>query len=561
MNAKKAASPSRWMSKLTIGEPVDLRMICLMRLILASSALFIIFIDPSEPDRLVPITYAALIIYVLYSLALYLISVFKVGAIGSFRSWTTWMDVGWNVALIALSSGTNSIFFFFFFFAILVASFSWGFASGVRITLVSTALFIIVGYATSPAEPHFQLNRFLLRPVYLLVLGYMIAYWGGCEVKLRKRLKLLREISALSNPRFGIDHTITSIMETIRSFYEADSVLLLASEEPGVQSLRRVDRRQDNSRSAATVVNDDVAAVFLSLPDDEALIFRGRHSGTLTYELSSGQIAEDERPHEMLVNALESKPFLAIPIHYRARAIGRCFIIGGNSSYSSSDVDFMLQALDQVIPLIDNIRLVDRLASDAAEREREKIARDLHDSVIQPYIGLQLGLAAISRKVELGDTDALASIKELLDLTSKGISDLRDYTRGMKTADHTDNTLLVPALQRFAAKFSEATGIQVEVEADKIISINDRLAGEVFQMVSEGLSNVRRHSQSKSARAVLTQANGTLLLRIENENPDGPLKNPFHPKSLEERAAALGGEVTVETNRNMSTVVQIQIPL
>ena len=174
MNAKHAAIAGRWM-RTAIPDPVDSRMIGLMRLILACSALFIIYIDPSEPDRLIPITYAALIVYVVYSLILDLVSVPQQGELLSFRSWTTWMDVAWYVALIALSSGTNSIFFFFFFFAILVSSFSWGFAAGVRITLVSTALFIFVGYATAPAEPHFQLNRFLLRPVYLLVLGYMIA--------------------------------------------------------------------------------------------------------------------------------------------------------------------------------------------------------------------------------------------------------------------------------------------------------------------------------------------------------------------------------------------------
>jgi signal transduction histidine kinase len=536
-------------------------MIGLMRLILACSALFIIYIDPSEPDRLVPITYAALIVYVVYSLILYLVSELQKGELRSFRSWTTWMDVAWYVALIALSSGTNSIFFFFFFFAILVSSFSWGFAAGVRLTLVSTGLFILVGYATAPAEPHFQLNRFLLRPVYLLVLGYMIAYWGGCEIKLRKRLKLLREISALSNPRFGIDHTISSIMERIRSFYEADSVLLLVSEKPGVHNLRRVNRTVDHARPAGTVVNHEVAAVFMSLTDNEALIYRGPGSANLSYDISGGKISREQRPHRVLASALDSKPFLAIPVHYRATAIGRCFIVGGNSTYSPSDVDFMLQALDQVIPLIDNIRLVDRLASDAAEREREKIARDIHDSVIQPYIGLQLGLAAIAKKVELGDADTLQSIQELSELTAKGIDDLRDYTRGMKTADNTTNALLVPAVQRFATKFSEATGIRVEVEADKVININDRLAGEVFQMISEGFSNVRRHSQSKSVRAVLTRADSALFIRIENENPDGPLKNSFHPKSLAERAAALGGELTVETNRDMNTVVEIQIPL
>lgn len=74
------------------------------------------------------------------------------------------MDVGWYTLLIALSSGTNSVFFFGFYFAILVASFRWGFAAGLRVTLASAALFTTVGFVTAPAAPVFQLHRFLPRP-------------------------------------------------------------------------------------------------------------------------------------------------------------------------------------------------------------------------------------------------------------------------------------------------------------------------------------------------------------------------------------------------------------
>lgn len=58
-----------------------------------------------------------------------------------------------------------------------------------------------------------------------------------------------------------------------------------------------------------------------------------------------------------------------------------------------------MQLIEHVLPVIDNIRLVDRLASAAAEEERRRIARDLHDRIVQPYIGLQLGLAAVRQRL------------------------------------------------------------------------------------------------------------------------------------------------------------------
>ena len=208
-------------------ESVDDRMISLMRLILALSALLITFIDPSEPDRLVAVTYGALVVYSVYGAVLYYLSL-RGGPLP--RSISHWIDVGCFLVLVALSSGTNSIFFFFFFFAILVASFRWGFKAGLRVTIVSALFFALIGYVTA-AQSNFELNRFLLRPVYLLVLGYMIAYWGGHEIKLKRRLNLLKEINLLENPRFGVSETIGALLERLGSFYKADDCWLIISDE------------------------------------------------------------------------------------------------------------------------------------------------------------------------------------------------------------------------------------------------------------------------------------------------------------------------------------------
>ena len=548
-------------SKRKLIASVDDRMIGVMRLILASSALLIIYIDPSEPDRLVNVTYASLVLYIIFSATLYFLSLLKPGRFERLSTWAPWMDVGWYLVLVALSSGTNSIFFFFFFFPILVLSFCHGFKSGLQITIASAVLFIIVGYATAPAEPHFQLNRFLLRPVYLMVLGYMIAYWGGYEIRLKQRLQLLRDISTFSNPRFGIDHTVNWVMERLREFFDADSVLLiLETKSADGFLLRRVSRENANSNPAGEVVAKDLATLFLSTPADEALIYRGSSSEILSYNITRNEVSRDESRSAPLVNALESRSFMSVPVNYHGRLIGRCYFVSGASNYSSADVNFILQAIDQVLPVIDNIRLVDRMASDAAEHERERIARDIHDSVIQPYIGFQLGLTAVMQKIERGDTDVTERIHELSDLTAKGISDLRHYIRGIKADEGDEDTLLIPAVRRFASKFSQATGIQVEVQATDAIAVTDRLAGELFQMINEGLSNVRRHTRAQKARAVLIQENGNLLIRIENEVSQDTPRVSFRPRSLAERASALGGQLAVE-NEGRSTVVSIRIPL
>ncbi len=211
-------------------EAVDSRMISTMRLVLAFSALMIIYLDPSEPDRLVPITYTALILYTLYSLVLLILALRESALMQAMKKVAHWFDIAWYLILIALSSGTSSIFFFLFFFSILVASFRGGFSSGLKAVVVSSVLFTIIGFATAPAAPQFELNRFLLRPIYMLALGYMIAYWGGHEITLKRRLALLKEVTSLSNPRFGVDRTVGVILEGARAFYDANSCALVMND-------------------------------------------------------------------------------------------------------------------------------------------------------------------------------------------------------------------------------------------------------------------------------------------------------------------------------------------
>jgi hypothetical protein len=191
--------------------------IAALRILLAVSALLIIYIDPAELNRYVTLTYTTLVCYVLYSVTLYALARRRSPLMPSVRTVSHWADVGWYTLLITLSNGTHSVFFFGFYFAILVASFRWGFASGMRVTLVSAIFFSTIGLLTAPPEPHFELNRFLLRPTYLLVLGFMMAHRGGFEIALKRRLALLNDITTLANLRFGVDRTIGSVMEQLRA--------------------------------------------------------------------------------------------------------------------------------------------------------------------------------------------------------------------------------------------------------------------------------------------------------------------------------------------------------
>jgi signal transduction histidine kinase len=219
---------------------------------------------------------------------------------------------------------------------------------------------------------------------------------------------------------------------------------------------------------------------------------------------------------------------------------------------------------------MENIRLIDNLASDAAEQERRRIAADIHDSVIQPYLGLQFGLSALDQKLEAGNTSIRNDVQELLELTNQELVELRRFIWGLRAGEERADVLL-PAIERFAERFSVVTGIKVDVEARGKVKVNDRLAADVFQIVAEGLSNVRRHAFCRDARVEISCKNSSLLLQIKNSRPranpeqergDGHESvKTFRPHSIAERAASLGGDTQVFVDEKDYTVVSVGIPL
>ncbi len=533
---------------------IDLRMISTMRLVLASSALFINMLHPGEASAILGAN-IALGLYTAYSLVIYVLSLRRSKLLP--QRILHWLDLLWYIPLLAFSSGTGSMFFFFLFFSILVASFGWGFTEGIRMTLVTASLFTIVGVLAT--EDKFELDRFLLRVASLLILGYLIAYWGGFEVKLKRRLGLLKDISDFTDPRFGLEQTVSRIMDRLRLFYDADSCLVVVQVPGGSFQLRKVSGSATGD-SVAKTIPDEMASLLLSPSPPAALIFHKRKSRRLVYDIRTGLSSREvSSTFATIANTLETDQFMSLPFYYQARPVGRFYVIGPSQPLDDSDIAFVLQLIEHVIPVLDNIRLVDRLASEAAEYERQRIARDIHDGVIQPYIGLQLGLAAIRQKIERGNNDVAHDVKELTAMTVTEIEELRHYIRGLKASERHD-TMLVPAIRRFASKFSAATGIAVDVKTTKEIGVKDRLAAEIFQMVTEGFSNIRRHTHSPRAEVELDYRKGVFVLKIKNVNDNGT-RATFHPRSLAERAAALGGQLKVYADDTNQTVVSIQIPL
>jgi signal transduction histidine kinase len=532
-------------------------MVSTTRLLLACAGLLVVWLDPAEPDRHTRATYLSLIAYVLYSGVLWLSSrqqqLRRKGP-------SYWIDIAWSTWLIALSSGTQSLFFFGFFFAILVASFGSGLQAGMLATIASVVLFGTVGYWTTPAD-RFELNRFILRPVYLLILGYMVAHWGEFELALGRRLRFLRQVSAIANPRFGIDRTIGDAMQRIRTFFGAEiCVLVTCTEGTGEGIVRRCSRASPEAAYRPERLRAQAIRPLCMVPE---AISAALHPCKKTFRpiretrQGGGPAADPAGDLDGAAEFLGVKSLMTVTWPDRSTVATRLYVgSAAAAGFDTADLEFLTHVVDQLAPVLENIRLVDRLASDAAEIERHRIARDLHDSIVQPYIGIQLGLTAIDQKLRAG-MDVSADVAHLAAVVAQETQEVRRYLSSLATAA-APGLLLRDALQRFTERFTAATGLAVAIVAAADLQVNDRLAAEVFQIVAEGVSNARRHTASNEVIVRLWTRDADLIVEIADSAAASAA--PFTPRSIAERAAALGGRVTVDPH-GTGHLVRVEIPL
>ncbi|MDQ3088927.1 MAG: histidine kinase, partial [Acidobacteriota bacterium] len=261
-----------------------------------------------------------------------------------------------------------------------------------------------------------------------------------------------------------------------------------------------------------------------------------------------------------LADLLEAESFVSIPLFQHEEIIGRVYLTSNKNLFDDSDTEFVRQFFEQILPSIKNIELLDLLASEAAETQRHKISRDIHDSTIQPYIGLKLGLEALEIKSSAGQT-IYDDIETLIKLADSSIADLRGFVRNLEsgTVEQTGD-VLINALRRQIEKFQQFYGVKVQLQAGNNFHLNDRLAAEIFQMVLEGLSNIRRHTAAKSAFVNLSREAENMIVEIANPTAGENTNGNFIPKSIKGRTESLGGELNVERRQNL-TIVVVKIPL
>ena len=474
-----------------------------------------------------------------------------------------WIDTLWYLAITAATGGPGSHFFFFLSFPLLFVSLRWGFRPGMAMAVFASGVLWASGVLRSGTAAALLNADVFLPPFGLLALGYLMATWANSDLTLNRRLSALKDFNALCSPRFNIEQMIDRVVRHLATLHRVDKFALLLREADRPPKVFRADLPEAMYQvsEAAAVEIDNVIA---GLDVNGTVIYSGKH-GVMPAEVYNTDektpIHKRHLVHAGLISdRLDAAGFGCLQFPLRQGGAARLFVWSDKFRFGKADLSFLHQLSEQMAPRIENVQLLDRLAGEVADAERQKISRDIHDSAIQPYIGLKFGLEALARKIP-AESPVAGDIRRLVEVATSEINELRTFVKGLRGDEDPGRAALVPALRRQAARFSELYGVAVSVRSPNELRIGDALANEAFHIVSEALSNVRRHTTATSASITLSCDQQLFTLHISNPCELGAGGKLFTPHSIAERTLTLGGACRVTTESGGQTTVTVEIPL
>lgn len=198
-------------------------------------------------------------------------------------------------------------------------------------------------------------------------------------------------------------------------------------------------------------------------------------------------------------------------------------------------------------------------------REREQIARHLHDGIMQTLYGTGLGLKQVCSLAESKPEQAHAILQELDREIGRSIVRMRQYVLDLKEETISAQEMAA-TVQNLALETGQFAGIAIDVECDATDGrIPAGLREEVLGVMREALSNVVRHADATQARVVFSLEDETLLLRVSDNgrgfDAETAVPGGRSLQGLRERIEALGGYLQVLSGEGMGAQVVAHLPL
>jgi signal transduction histidine kinase len=351
-----------------------------------------------------------------------------------------------------------------------------------------------------------------------------------------------------------LDRVLELIVKRGRALIEARDVLILLTEG-------------DHLRVAA-------GAGSVAVPEGVSVPLGDSALATMLGQKRAQRVADPEGRIGVRLSTLgvpDAEEALIVPLVYRGSALGALIAfdrLTGDVGFTRDDEQLLEAFAASAATAVATAKTVEadrlRKSIEAAEAERRRWARELHDETLQALGGLKVLLSGAGR---LDDAEAMrGAIGQAVEHVTTEIANLRAVITELRPAA-LDQLGLLPALTSLLQRTASTTGL--EVESDLALASDDaRLSPElettVYRLVQEALTNVVKHAQARGVSVRVHEADGWLDVRVADDGRGihgARSGGGFGIVGMRERVEIAGGELRIEDGEPRGAVVSARFPV
>jgi PAS domain S-box-containing protein len=225
---------------------------------------------------------------------------------------------------------------------------------------------------------------------------------------------------------------------------------------------------------------------------------------------------------------------------------------------------FLGAVADQAAVAVENARLFSEARGKAALEERQRLARELHDSVSQALYGIALGAKTARNLLDQEPDRAKDPLDYVLSLADAGMAEMRALIFELRPESLKTEGLMA-ALEKQAAALKARQGIEVEATLCEEPQASLEAKEAVYRIAQEALHNTVKHACAKKVEIKMERDPDRMILELSDDGVGFDVRNDFPGhlglRSMRERASRLGGTLEVETAPGRGTRIRAWIPV
>jgi signal transduction histidine kinase len=268
---------------------------------------------------------------------------------------------------------------------------------------------------------------------------------------------------------------------------------------------------------------------------------------------------------------LKVRSFMTVSFEQGGQPTGRLYLLNGHKPFQRQDLAWLESIAMHISPALENIFLLRHLRARAIEAERSRIARDLHDGILQTLLSIEIQLDVLRRRVTASPDQAVANLANLQQTVRNEGAELRQTVTDLRPL-RVQSADLVDLMRGFAERYRNESTIALDLLIDSTqLRAPDRVCREIFQIYREALNNIKKHAKASHVVVKLSQDDSRLVLVVDDNGEGFSFAGKFTgdeldrlrlgPISIKERSRTVGGVLTVESNPGHGARLTIEVPL